>query len=81
MNKTMKSDRKHIHVPDLIEAAQTQLVYKMGMWLRQQPEYPLLFLQDRQTRRRTATLVARGLTTIPTRAPEKADVSFSDPLD
>ncbi len=82
MNKQAKAGRKHVHVPSVIEAAQTALVYKLGQWLQEQPEWPLLFLNDRQTRRRTARLVINALTTIPSRAVQTPDhVGSSDPLD
>ena len=41
------------------------LVERMGGWLEQQPEYPFLFLADRQRRRRAASIVAKRLMTLP----------------
>lgn len=75
MNRQAKAGRKHVHVPTVIEAAQTALVYKLGNWLREQPEWPLLFLQDRQTRRQTARLLTAGLTTIPTAPPQAPETN------
>jgi hypothetical protein len=39
---------------------------KLGKWLAQQNEYPLLFLADRKTRRRAARLVAKRVFMLPT---------------
>lgn len=44
-----------------------RLLRKQETWLKQQPEYPLVFLADRQTRRKAAKLLAQSLFTIPNR--------------
>lgn len=40
---------------------------KLEGWLVQQPEYPVLFLADRPSRRRAARSLAKQVLTIPTR--------------
>lgn len=44
----------------------TTLTERATEWLKQQPEYPLLFLADRRTRRRASVLLARTFFTLPT---------------
>lgn len=46
------------------------LVERLAAWLEQQPEYPVLFLADRRTRRRAARIVAYRLMTLPTASPQ-----------
>jgi hypothetical protein len=41
------------------------LVERLGAWVEQQPEYPYLFLADRQRRKRAATIVAHRLLILP----------------
>lgn len=48
-------------------AALERLLEKLEGWLLQQPEWPVLFLADRRTRRRTAREVAARIYTIPQR--------------
>lgn len=43
----------------------TELVERLGRWVEQQPEYPFLFLADRQRRRRAARIVAYRLMVLP----------------
>lgn len=45
------------------------LTEKLTTWTQQQPEYPLLFLADRRTRRRASQLMARTLFMLPTTGP------------
>jgi hypothetical protein len=49
------------------EAALHRLLDHHQKWLMSQPEFLLLWTQDRQTRRRVAALLAKELTTIPVR--------------
>lgn len=48
-------------------AAINRLVDRQHEWLLQQPEWPLLFLAGRTTRRQIAREVAKRFTTIPHR--------------
>ena len=49
------------------EVALHRLLDHHQKWLMSQPEFLLLWTQDRQTRRRVAELLAKELTTIPAR--------------
>ena len=58
--------KKRLVVPEE-ETPIRRLLRKQEAWLKQQPEYPLVFLADRHTRRRAAELLAKHLFTMPTR--------------
>lgn len=58
--------RRDIIVPEK-ETPIRSLLRKQEAWLKQQPEYPLVFLADRQTRRQAAWLLAKSLFTLPNR--------------
>lgn len=60
---------KLIVVVDKKSAALDTLMHKLEAWLQQQGEWPLLFLDDRKTRRRVAQEVAKRVYTLPTRQP------------
>jgi hypothetical protein len=60
-----RANERGVIVPTPMET----LLLKLDAWLVQQPEYSLLFLAPRATRRQAANLVARHLLTIPTRKP------------
>jgi hypothetical protein len=57
----------------------SDLLRKLDGWLMQQPEWPLLFLADRQTRRKVSRAVAARLTTLPTRGGVKRVRSVDAP--
>lgn len=43
------------------------LLTKLDRWLLQQPEYPILFLGDRKTRRQASSLLGKHVFTLPER--------------
>lgn len=49
--------------------SETTLSERATAWLQQQPEYPVLFLADRRTRRRAAGMLADVFFTLPTTGP------------
>lgn len=64
MTATSSSAENEVHLHALLD--------KHQKWLMQQPELLLLWVQDRQTRRRVAELLAKELLTIPVRNMENA---------
>lgn len=56
-----------IEVSNVAEAALELLLEHLSGWLMQQPEYPVLFLHDRKTRKKAAEELAKFITTIPVR--------------
>ena len=61
----LRRNQPKLEIPTEGEAAQDKLLYKLEGWLRQQPEWPLLFLADRKLRRRVAKEIAHRIYTIP----------------
>lgn len=64
MTATSNSAENEVYLHTLLD--------KHQRWLMQQPEMLVLWMQDRQTRRRLAELLAKELLTIPVRNMENA---------